>query len=305
MKLRQFEHVVAIADHRNFHRAAEAVGVTQSALTQSIRNLEEEQGVALFKRSKRDISPTAFGVAVIQCARQTLAQVANLRRELDLMKNLQSGRLIIGCDAWLSEGLLGPVLTRILGRYPELRLSVRVGSVEDLSAAMLAGSVDLYVGAPPEARDQRISWHELTLPPLLMVCNPNHPLLELERPGIIDCLAYPIAAALMPRWFRAWLSEQLGEPRTADGRDIYSSFIESDEIGVIRQLVRSTDMVTGMLPAMVAEDVERGLVKAVHLHDMMFPIPAVVGYPAARPLAPAGEVLLEEILIEASSAQKE
>jgi DNA-binding transcriptional LysR family regulator len=60
MNLRQLQHVVALAEHRNFRRAADSVGLTQSALTQSIRNLEEEYGVELFERSRREVSPTAW-----------------------------------------------------------------------------------------------------------------------------------------------------------------------------------------------------------------------------------------------------
>lgn len=300
MKLRQLEHVVALADHRNFHRAADAVGVTQPALTQSIRNLEDEYGVALFQRSKRDVSPTAFGLTVIGSARQMLGQIANMRRELDLMKNLQSGRLIVGCDSWLAECLLAPTLARMLERYPDLRFSVRVGPIDTMMEELLAGGLDLYVGAPPEARDDRYAWHDILLPPMVLLCNPAHPLLALAAPSPSDCLAYPIAAPRLPQWYFDWLGRQLGYPTTPEGRDIYSYFLESDDLGVIRQLVRTTDTISSLLPSLAADDIAHGLLRVVPLREMNFPIPAIIGHSAARPLAPAGEILLSELVAEAA-----
>lgn len=299
MNLRQLEHVVALADHRNFRRAADAIGVTQPALTQSIRNLEEEYGVALFERSQRDVSPTAFGIPVIQSARQTLAQLANLRRELDLMKNLQSGRLIVGCDAWIAEALVAPTLARMLERYPDLRFSVRVGLVDAMMEEVVAGNIDLYLGAPPEARDGRLEWHDITLPPMVLVCNPGHPLLALEAPVAADCLAYPIAAPILPKWYFDWLGQQVGQPTTVEGRDIYSTFLESDDLGVIRQLVRTTETITSMLPSVAAGEIRQGSMRVVPLPEMRFPIPAVICHTALRPLSPAGEILLGELIGEA------
>jgi len=298
MNLRQLQHVVALAEQRNFRRAADAVGLTQSALTQSIRKLEEEYGVELFERSRRDVSPTAYGLTVIQSARHMLSQLANLRRELDLMKNLQSGRLIVGCDAWLAEGLLGPALGRMLSRYPDLRFSVRVGAVDELIDNMLSGAVDLYVGPPPELRDHRIEWLDITLPPMVLVCNPEHPLLQLASPSAVDCLAYPIAAPILPKWYAAWLGRQIGDPMTPEGRDIYSFFVESDDIGIIRGLVRTTELITSLPSSMAAEEVARGQMRTIPLAEMNFPIPAVIGYPSTRPIAPAGDVLVRELLAE-------
>lgn len=305
MNLRQLEHVVALAEHRNFHRAAEAVGLTQPALTQSIRNLEDECGVALFERSKRDVSPTAFGIAVIQSARQTLAQLSNLQRELDLMKNLQSGRLIVGCDAWVAEAMVAPTLARMLERYPDLRFSVRVGLADAMMEEVVAGSIDLYLGAPPEARDQRLHWHDIALPPMVLVCRPGHPLLALDQPSPIDCLAYPIAAPILPQWYFDWLGRQVGDPTTPEGRDIYSYFLESDDLGLIRHIVRTTETISSMLPSIVNDDLARGVLSAIRLREMDFPIPAIICHTGVRPLAPAGEILLAELIGQAARLRGE
>lgn len=299
MNLRQLEHVLAIAEFRNFHRAADAIGLTQSALTQSIQRLEEEYGVELFNRSKREIAPTAFGLTVIQTARQTLAQLKNMRRELDLMKNLQSGRLIVGCAPFIADALLEPALARMMSAYPELRFSLKVGHGQDMIDQIVRTELDLYVGPPLETPDQRIAWREIMLPPLVLVCNPNHPLLDLEEPTAEDCLAYPIASPMLSESYRLFLEKQVGSPRTAEGRDVYSYVIESDDFGLIRRLVRKTNLISAMLPAMVQDEESQGLIRLFRIKELDFPIPAVIGYPTQRPLPPAGKILLGELIAEA------
>lgn len=298
MNLRQLDHVIALADHQNFHRAADAVGLTQPALTQSIRKLEEELGVILFERAKREVTPTAFGIATIQSARVAVAHIANLRRELDLMRNLQSGRLIIGCDPWIAEGLLAPALSRILELYPRLTFSVKVGTFDTMMQDLLSGATDIYVGAPPEARDERIRWIDIALPPIKLMCRPGHPLLRLEHPTPADCLAYPIAAPFMPRWYQDWIGTQIGNPITADGRDIYSSFLKSDDLGLMRRLVKSSETIASMFPAMVADDLARGELLIVPLREMNFSLPAIICHRGTQPISPAGELLVRELLAE-------
>ena len=101
-----------------------------------------------------------------------------------------------------------------------------------------------------------------------------------------------------------WLGRKIGDPSTPEGRDIYSHFVESDDTGTIRHLVRTTDMITSMMPSMVADEVERGLLRSVHLEEMAFPIPAVIGFPAARPVAPAGDILIREVIAQVAIMQQ-
>ncbi|SCW84969.1 DNA-binding transcriptional regulator, LysR family [Sphingobium faniae] len=299
MNLRQLHHVVALSEYRNFGRAAESIGLTQSALTQSIRNLEEEFGVALFDRSGREVVATAFGMTVLHAARQTLRQMSGLRREIELMKSLKAGRLQVRCNAWAAEVLVGPALNHMLLGYPDLRFAVRSASSEQAIEELVAGEADIYVGLPLELPDNRIIWRDVMLPPLTLVCRPDHPLLKLKLPHASDCINYPIAVPRLPRWYADILSRSIGGPFDPDNRAIESFFVESDDFGIMRQLVRTTDLVTCMLPSMVADEVSRGLLSTITLPELGFPLRAVVGFAARRPLSPAGIVLLDELLAEA------
>lgn len=298
LTLRQFEHVTALAEHRNFRRAAEAAGVTQSALTQSTQKLEAEFGVRLFERSKRDVALTAFGAIVVNTAKETLLQLGHLKREIDLLKNLKSGRLIVGCDPLISEALLGPALGRMSMRYPDLRFSVRLGGWDALQAELLSSRIDVYLGSPLEAPDPRMKQTAIELPPLVIACGPKHPLLRKGTVTAQDCLAYPIASPKLPSWYYSWITRQIGDTAAREARDVYSYFLETDDVGIIRWLVRNTNTLTGILPTLIAEDVARGAVRTLRLETLNFPLPAVFATLAGRPLPPAAETLLAEILAE-------
>ena len=79
--MRRLRHALALAEHRNFARAAAALHITQPALSRSIQALEEGMGVLLFDRSPRDVEPTAFGELVLRHARGLELSSRDLDRE--------------------------------------------------------------------------------------------------------------------------------------------------------------------------------------------------------------------------------
>ena len=89
--LRRLRHALALAEHRNFARAAAALHITQPALSRSIQALEDGLGVRLFDRSPRDVDPTAFGELVLRHARSLELSARDLDRELQLAKGLEIG----------------------------------------------------------------------------------------------------------------------------------------------------------------------------------------------------------------------
>ncbi|CAN0606737.1 unnamed protein product, partial [Ectocarpus sp. 12 AP-2014] len=93
--VRQLRHVLALCEHQNYRKAAQALNLTQSALSVSIRRLEEDYGVALFVRDRSGVTPTEFGEVIARVAAQTVSALENARREVDLLRNLGSGQVVI------------------------------------------------------------------------------------------------------------------------------------------------------------------------------------------------------------------
>jgi DNA-binding transcriptional LysR family regulator len=111
--LSQIRSVVALAHHGHFARAAEEIGLTQSALSQNIKRVEEKYGVPLFIRRRGRVTLTTYGEVIERLARSMLESSAAAEREIQSMQNLTLGSLVIGVDAFLNSSMLGKVLSII------------------------------------------------------------------------------------------------------------------------------------------------------------------------------------------------
>ena len=113
--LTPIQHALALAQTRNFARAAEVVHITQPALSRSIAALERELGVRLFDRLTTGVELTAFGKLLIERGTQLIGDVALIKREIDLLGGLRTGALAVGAGPYTSESLVGRVAARLLG----------------------------------------------------------------------------------------------------------------------------------------------------------------------------------------------
>src|SRR5579875_651776 len=96
MIIRQFEYLVALARERHFGRAAEACHVTQPTLSAAVRQLEEELGAPIIERGHRFLGLTPQGKLALEHAQRVLAEVSDLRREIEALDKGVAGRLRLG-----------------------------------------------------------------------------------------------------------------------------------------------------------------------------------------------------------------
>ena len=104
--LTPIQHALALAQTRNFARAAEVVHITQPALSRSIATLERELAVRLFDRLTTGVELTAFGKLLIERGTPLI------KREIDLLGGLQTGSLTVATGPYASESLVGRVASR-------------------------------------------------------------------------------------------------------------------------------------------------------------------------------------------------
>src|SRR5919197_1097791 len=96
MELRHLRTIAAVAQHRSLTKAGEELYLTQSAVSQQIRRLEEELGVDVFRRTSRRVEPTPEGRVILAYAQRVLAEVDGLHSELEEISGLLRGELRIG-----------------------------------------------------------------------------------------------------------------------------------------------------------------------------------------------------------------
>ena len=118
---------VAVADHLSFRAAAPGLGVTPSALSHTMRQLEERVGVRLLHRTTRSVSLTDAGLRLLERLRPAINQVAGALEDLNQERERPFGRLRIYSGEYAAAAVIAPVWGRFLSTYPDIHLEVRVG----------------------------------------------------------------------------------------------------------------------------------------------------------------------------------
>ncbi len=118
---------VAVADQRSFRAAAAQLGVTPSALSHSMRQLEERLGVRLLNRTTRSVSATDAGMRLLEQLRPSIDQIAGALENLNQERKRPFGRLRIYASHFAAATVVAPVWGRFLSKYPEIHLELQVG----------------------------------------------------------------------------------------------------------------------------------------------------------------------------------
>jgi DNA-binding transcriptional LysR family regulator len=118
---------VAVADQRSFRAAASQLGVTPSALSHSMRQLEERLGVRLLHRTTRSVSATDAGLRLLDRLRPAISQISDALEGLNQERQRPLGRLRIYAVHLAGAAVLAPIWGRFLSTYPEVQLEIALG----------------------------------------------------------------------------------------------------------------------------------------------------------------------------------
>lgn len=175
------EYLVALADERQFTRAAEVTGVSQSGLSAAIRNLEVELGTKLFTRTTRKVEPTEAGLALLPFARSMLSSATEARDAVVQVSRELAGTLRVGSEQCLGVVDVASLLERFHRRYPRVEIAFTQAGSHELLAGVRDGDLDAAFVATTE--------HVGVLPrtvlgqePVVLLCPPEHPL--ASRPAV-------------------------------------------------------------------------------------------------------------------------
>lgn len=185
VQLRAF-HYVAICG--GFSRAAEALFLTQPAISDQVRKLEEEYDVLLFNRHKKQVTLTQHGQKLLEITHRMFDTEQQALDLLSESKALRSGTLRIVADA--AHHLLH-VLGRFRERYPGIRITVRAGNTETVISSLFAYEADLGVlGEIPESREFEIL--HLNSTPIVAFVAGSHPLAGRRSVSFEELATHPL-----------------------------------------------------------------------------------------------------------------
>jgi DNA-binding transcriptional LysR family regulator len=174
VELRQLEYFVAVAQHRHFGRAAEAIYVTQPALSQQVRRLEAELGVALLRRTSRGVELTPAGADLLARAETILAEAAAARAEMDEHAGVVRGAVRLAATA-ADAVRLPETLAAFHRDHPGVRIALRQASPAEALELVRRGAVDLAV-LSPAGEVGGLAVTPLVEAPLRLIVEPGDPL---------------------------------------------------------------------------------------------------------------------------------
>ena len=175
MILRHIKYFLAVAEHRSFTRAAVSLYVSQPALSQQIKQLEESLEVTLFDRSGRQVKLTHAGEVYAGYAHKALQDLEEGRRALHDVQNLSRGALRIAITPTFTTYLIGPLIKAFHNLYPNITLSIQEMSQEQMEKQLLDDEFDVGI-AFAEVHSAEIETQTLLVETLALVVNKDHPL---------------------------------------------------------------------------------------------------------------------------------
>ena len=243
--LRQLQYFVAVAEQGSVTRAAHTLSISQSSVTEALKELETDLGVALFERHPRGLSITHNGHQFLRHATRILATVSDARSSFKAERNVKGGRLAIGVTSLVA----GYVLSDLLARYRRACPEVEVTATEDngayLEHLLIGGELDVAVMVISNLRDRMALQAEiLETSPYRLWLPLGHPLVSADFVTVADVAREPLIMLTVDE-----IEENTGKLLTALGARPQVAF-RTRSVEAVRSLV-ATGAGIALLPDLV------------------------------------------------------
>jgi DNA-binding transcriptional LysR family regulator len=280
MELRQLAYFVAVAEERNFTRAAERIPIAQPSMSQQIRRLEAELGERLFLRGRRGITLTPAGQTLLPHARSALQAAQGGRQAVAALTGLLTGRLTVGLVHPLPDRRLPRLLGAFHRAHPHIELTLIEDQTDALLAALAAGQLDAaligqgrYDQPPPDVESLLVAKE-----PVVVAVHPSHPLAGRRQVSLRALRAEPMVTLTRASKLRSTLETACHAagfaPRIA---------AETSDLGVMAELA-AEQLGLAVLPASGLESTV-GLVRLRLTHPTLDRHILLVWQPVTSPPA--------------------
>lgn len=260
LTVRHLRLIAAIVAEGNLLRAAEALNMTQSAVTKALQDAEGQMGVLLFERTNRGVVPTSYGISLAAHARLILAQISKAEQEVTDLRDGASGQVTIGTLLAGSAGLLPRAIARLRQDRPRLVIKVEEATNDVLMPALRAGELDMVLGRLPEFRDRDgLKQEHLMNDYAQIVVRRDHPLGARPDIGLADLLTQdwilPGPSTTLRRQFEKAFRDQNLEPPAHTVETV--SFLTS------RRLLQLTDYLAVWPVQLAQQEIHDGSIRAL------------------------------------------
>lgn len=249
MELRHLKSFIQAARTLNFSEAARATCVTQSTFSQTIKQLEDELGCALFFRNSHEVTLTEPGKELLPFAERAIQTADDCANRMEDLKNMKCGTLNIGVTHSFNM-VMHETIKDFIKRYPEIRLNVVYMPMAELIERLSKRELDFVLSFRPQGHYPQIESHILFEDRLSVIARKDHPLARKESISLTDLSDYPIALPAKGLQARKVLESIL-----PDGNAELNVHIEMNEVTPLLRIVRNTGICT-ILSGSATEDAE-------------------------------------------------
>lgn len=287
MELKDLGYLVAIRDTGHLGRAAQALDITQPALTKCLQRMEKSCGTRLVLKTGRGIQLTEAGLLLCERAQKILHLVQVTKQDLTALGSGSAGVIRLGVAATAAEFML-PQLTRdLLLQTSGVVLEVQVGLNHRLQAQLRENKIDLILGfLPDESREFAI--RPLTEDPVVVAASAFHPLVGIHpTPAQLDQYQWLLPSAQVAT--RQWLEHRLRSGGYAAPR----VQIESNTLSPLRHVLAQTHLLSFLSRRLLQDESMLHSLVEIPLPLVMMPRTFGWQFRSLSELTPAARLLVE------------
>jgi LysR family transcriptional regulator, cyn operon transcriptional activator len=245
MELRQLKYFIRSAELQNFTEAAHGLYISQSTLSQQIKQLEDELGIPLFDRIGKRVRLTEAGAKFLPYARQTILDAESGRQVIHDLIGLKTGELRIGVTYGLSS-LLTPVLVQFSAKYPDVKIIVEFGTSQELLDKLRSTKVDFLLSFLFIQNNELFVSKQLYDSPLTLVAHASNPAANKKFIQMKDLQDIPLVLPAKGFHTRQFLNEAL-----SNNNIVPNIKMELNDINTLLHLVETGHWCTIMTVAAV------------------------------------------------------
>jgi DNA-binding transcriptional LysR family regulator len=260
LELRQMRHLLAVAEHGSFGRAAAALRISQPALSRSIQSIEELVGAELFLRSASGIESTDFGRLLVQRARQVVQIAEELDREVLSHQSLHADQVCVGGGPYPVESILSAAVARFIGRYPRAQVRLQAGNWDELLRRLRSREIDFFVSEVSTLQEEHgLAIEPLAEHPLYFAARKGHPLAGRRDVTAADTFAFPFASPsrIPPRLLEPMLKAERELLDPVNVARVFPS-VECNALSAVKRIVADSDAITAFMLTSIEEELEEG-----------------------------------------------
>ena len=281
MKLDQLKTFQQVALSQSFTKAARELFLTQPAVSQQIKALEDSYGIKLFNRQGKRIELTNEGQALYSKINMLLNELRDIEKLFEDLSEADIGRIDIASTAIFSTYFLPRAMGNFNKKYENIELELHTGNSHKVITKLLEGSADFGFGGVvrPEPHIQYTMIHQ---EPFVFVVGISHPLAKKNLITVDDLKPYPFIWREHGTLIRRKMEEMLGGKQATA---VFNNVIEVQNVETVKRLVEEGFGVTIIPEIAVKREIEAGWLQVLQLKGLDLMASYYLLYPRKRPLS--------------------